>query len=196
MFLNEPPSSDLLHSQYDEDRVADGYVSNHTRLWGWRPEVWAGFFGTRQTLIAGSSLTPTDVALLNAAAAAARRSSYCALAWGTRLAGQIGAESAARVLDGSDAGIGGRETELANWACRVATDPTSTTKDDVARLRSVGLTDREIFEATGVVAMRLAFTAVNDALGALPDAQLAADAPDPVRAAVSYGRAPDDVSST
>ena len=40
------------------------------------------------------------------------------------------------------------------------------------------------------VAFRLAFSTVNDALGAVPDKQLADAAPEPVRAAVSYGRAP------
>jgi len=195
MFLNEPPSSGLLRSQYEDDRAADGYVSNHTRLWGWRPEVWGDFFQTRQTLIAGSSLTPSDLALLNAAAAAARSSSYCALAWGTRLAGQVDPATAVRVLEGSLAALGDREAELTGWARRVAVDPTSTTQADVDRLRAIGLSDREIFDATIVIAMRVAFTAVNDALGALPDAQLAADAPDAVRAAVSYGRAPDDVPS-
>ena len=43
----------------------------------------------------------------------------------------------------------------------------------------------EIFEATAFVAFRLAFSTVNDALGAQPDWQLVAAAPQRVRAAVS-----------
>jgi hypothetical protein len=50
--------------------------------------------------------------------------------------------------------------------------------------------DYEIFEATAFIAFRLAFSAINDALGAAPDKQLADAAPGPVRAAVSYGRPP------
>jgi hypothetical protein len=69
-------------------------------------------------------------------------------------------------------------------------DPNTTTDSDVARLREVGLGDREIFEATAFIAFRLAFSTVNDALGAAPDRQLADAAPDVVRAAVSYGRPP------
>jgi hypothetical protein len=69
------------------------------------------------------------------------------------------------------------------------------TRDDVARLPEVGLGDREVLEATAVVAFRLAFSTINDALGAAPDKQLAVAAPDPIRAAVSYGRAPSSAES-
>ena len=54
----------------------------------------------------------------------------------------------------------------------------------------MGLGDPEIFEATAFVAFRLAFSTVNGALGAAPDKQLADAAPEPVRAAVRYGRRP------
>lgn len=56
--------------------------------------------------------------------------------------------------------------------------------------REFGLGDREIFEATVFVALRLAFSTVNDALGAAPDKQVADEALAPVRAAVAWGRAP------
>jgi len=49
------------------------------------------------------------------------------------------------------------------------------------------------FPPSGV--WRMAFSTVNDALGAQPDAQLAAAAPVPVLAAVSYGRPPATNSS-
>jgi uncharacterized protein YciW len=75
-------------------------------------------------------------------------------------------------------------------ARQVVRDPNATTSDDVARLRDVGLGDREIFEATAFVAFRLAFSAINDALGAASDRHLAEVAPEPIRAAASYGRAP------
>ena len=51
------------------------------------------------------------------------------------------------------------------------------------KLRELGLGDREIFEATAFVAFRLAFSTINDALGAAPDKQLADTAPTQVRAA-------------
>ena len=83
-----------------------------------------------------------------------------------------------------------------HWARRVATDPNSTTAADVDGLREVGLSDRQIFEATVFITLRMAFSTVNDALGAQPDAQLAQAVPPPIRAAVSYGRPPSEVPST
>jgi hypothetical protein len=56
-------------------------------------------------------------------------------------------------------------------------------------LREVGPGEREIFEATLFIAFRLAFSTVNDALGARPDRQLAEQAPAELRAAVDCGRA-------
>jgi len=64
------------------------------------------------------------------------------------------------------------------------------------QLREVGLGDREIFEATSFIAFRLAFSTVNDALGAAPDKQLVDEAPELVRAAVSYGRPPSPTPSS
>ena len=51
-----------------------------------------------------------------------------------------------------------------------------------------GYDDRQIFAITMFVALRLAFSTVNDALGAQPDAELAATVPDQVRDAVAFGR--------
>jgi hypothetical protein len=51
------------------------------------------------------------------------------------------------------------------------------------------LSEREIVDATLVVAFRLAFTTVNGALGAQPDRQLADEAPPQVLESVTFGRA-------
>jgi alkylhydroperoxidase family enzyme len=64
-------------------------------------------------------------------------------------------------------------------------DPNATTKADIERLRELGLGDREIFEATVLVAFRLAFSTINDALGAAPD-----------KPARRHGRPPSPVLST
>jgi len=55
-------------------------------------------------------------------------------------------------------------------------------------LRAADFDDREIFEATLLLSLRLAFSTVNDSLGAEPDRQLADGVPGPVRAAVTFGR--------
>jgi alkylhydroperoxidase family enzyme len=70
----------------------------------------------------------------------------------------------------------------------VAGDPNGTTAADVEALRAAGFDDAQVLAITVFVAQRLAFSTVNDALGAQPDDQLVAAAPEPVRAAVTFGR--------
>jgi uncharacterized peroxidase-related enzyme len=187
MFLAEPPPSPGLHIAYQADRDDSGYVDNLTHLWCWRPDVLAAFASTRE-LLTDSALTSRDRAVLVAAAAGARSDSYCSLAWGTRLAGEIGEQSAAAVLTSADDDLDDRSRALAAWARKLVTDPNATTAADVDALRQVGLNEQTIFDATALVAFRLAFSTVNDALGAQPDAQLSDAAPPGVRAVVTYGR--------
>ena len=101
------------------------------------------------------------------------------------------AEAAADVIGGgSPEALSEREAALASWARQVVRDPNGTTPSDVAALRAAGLDDQAIFDATAFIAFRLAFSTVNDALGAAPDKELADKVPAPVRDAVRYGRTP------
>ena len=122
------------------------------------------------------------------AAASALGDSYCSLAWGKKLAEASGPEVAASVIRGETEGLDGPGQALARWARSLATDPNAVTADDVQALRDVGFEDGQIFAITAYVALRLAFSSVNDALGAQPDEQLAASTPEPVREAVDFGR--------
>jgi alkylhydroperoxidase family enzyme len=113
---------------------------------------------------------------------------YCSLAWGKRLADAAGDDVAAGVLRGDDGLLDESERALARWARRVTRDPNGTAAADVQALRDTGFTDEQIFAITVYVALRIAFSTVNDALGARPDRQLADSAPATVRAAVDFGR--------
>lgn len=191
MLIEEPPPSEVRDAAYAADRDSDGYVWNVTRLWGWRPDIYQDFATLRASLMDASSLTDRDWAVMVTATASQLGDSYCSLAWGSKLARLTDAGTAAQLLANEPApALSEREQALAAWARRLVDDPNATTAEDVARLRAVGLDDREIFEATTFVAFRLAFSTVNDALGAEPDRQLRDAAPDPIRQAVRYGRPP------
>jgi alkylhydroperoxidase family enzyme len=135
-----------------------------------------------------SGLTFRQRGILVAAAASTLGDSYCSLAWGGKLGQASDAAVAAGVLNGSDAGLTDQEKAIAGWARRVARDPNATTPADIQALRDCGLEDGQIFAITAFVALRLAFSAINDSLGAQPDAQLAQSLPPEVREAVTYGR--------
>jgi alkylhydroperoxidase family enzyme len=122
------------------------------------------------------------------AAASALGDSYCSLAWGGKLSKAADPAIAAGTLNGTDAGLTHQEQAIAAWARKVVRDPNATTPADIAELRAAGLGDGQIFAITAFVALRLAFSTINDSLGAQPDAQLAESLPREVREAVTYGR--------
>ncbi len=187
-FLGDPPQSPAVTAVYEGELSSDGYVKNLTRVWCWRPDVMRSFQALRTDLLAESGLSPREVAVMVVATAAARNDSYCALAWGSTLAGLSDDTTAARLLQGVDGDLSDREAALAAWSRHVVHDPNATTEADVDRLRDAGFNDQEIFEATTWIALRLAFSTINGALGAPPDPQLATKAPRLVREAVTYGR--------
>jgi uncharacterized peroxidase-related enzyme len=187
-FLREPPVSADVRALYDEDLEDDGYVWNVSRLWAHQPGTLKQLFGLMSQAFGPAGLTFRQRGILVTAAASALGDSYCSLAWGGKLGQACDAATVAGILSGRDTGLTGQEKAMAAWARKVATDPNATTDADIAALRDAGLDDGQIFAITAFVALRLAFSTVNDALGAHPDAQLAASLPPEVREAVTYGR--------
>jgi uncharacterized peroxidase-related enzyme len=187
-FLEEPPVSASVQALYDEDIADDGYVSNVSRLWAHQPETLRQLFEVMSEAFTPSGLALRQRGILVTAAASALGDSYCSMAWGGKLGKASDAAVAAGVLSGSDAGLTGQEKAMAAWARKVATDPNATTPADIQALRDAGLDDGQVFAITAFVALRLAFSTVNDSLGAQPDAQLAQSLPPQVREAVTYGR--------
>ena len=187
-FLHPPVVTDEVQALYDEDVADEGYVMNLTHLWAHDPEALAALSGLIARTVEEGGLTFRQRGVLVSATAAALGDSYCAFAWGRRLAKAAGAEVAAAVLEGRDEGLAADEQALAAWARAVVGDPNRTTVEDVDELRDVGFDDGQIFAITTFIALRLAFATVNAALGAQPDAVLAAAAPPEVHAAVTFGR--------
>jgi alkylhydroperoxidase family enzyme len=187
-FLSEPPATPEAQALYAEDLEGDGYVMNLTRLWAWQPGLHDRLVGLIGAAGEAASLTMRQKGVLVAACASTLGDSCCSFAWGTRLAGETEPAVAAAVLRGDDSGLDPVDRALAAWARKVARDPNGTTADDVQELRDAGFDDGQVFAVTAYVAIRLAFSTVNDALGAAADAELRAAAPAEVRDAVTYGR--------
>jgi len=187
-FLEEPPMSAPVQALFDKDLTDDGYVWNVTRLWAHQPDTVNSLFALMSQAFRPSGLSFRQRGILVVAAASTLGDSYCSLAWGGKLGQASEAAIAAGVLDGSDTGLTEQEKAMAVWARKVARDPNATTPADVQALRDAGLDDGQIFAITAFVALRLAFSTVNDALGAQPDGPLAQSLPPEVRAAVTFGR--------
>jgi alkylhydroperoxidase family enzyme len=161
-FLREPAVSAREQALYDEDLADGGYVWNVSRLWARQPGTMKDLFRLMSEAFSPSGLTFRQRGILVAAAASALGDSYCSMEWGGKLGKASDAALAAGVLTGSEAGLTDQEEKaVAAWSRKVARDPK---------------------------ALRLAFSTINDSLGAQPDAQLAQSLPEEVREAVTYGR--------
>ncbi len=189
-FLPVPGTSLEVQALFDGDVEELGYVMNGSKLWARQPGVQEALFGVMGEAVRAGSLTFRQRGILVTACASALGDSYCSLAWGNKLAKEASAALAGSVLTGSDVGFDDSERALAQWARQVVREPNATAAADVQALCDVGFDDAQIFAITVFVAMRLAFSTVNDALGVAPDQVLADTAPEEVRTAVNFGRHP------
>jgi uncharacterized peroxidase-related enzyme len=187
-FLAPAPPSAEAQAMYDDDQAGMGFVMNVSRVWAHEPSMNEALGDLIGRAARAGGLTYRQRGILIAALASAMGDSYCSLAWGKRLAGEAGDEVAAGVLRGDDAALDPAERVLARWARQVSRDPNATTAADVEALRGVGFDDAQIFAITCFISLRVAFSTVNDALGARPDHELHESAPAPVRDAIDFGR--------
>ena len=185
-YLAPAPPTPEAQALLERDQADLGYVMNLSRLWAHQP-------ATKQALMdvismAGESLSQRQRGILVVAAASTLGDAYCSLAWGGKLAAEADATVASCVLRGDDGALDPSERALARWARQVVRDPNATTTADVDELRAAGFSDDQIFAVTCFVALRLAFSTVNDALGARPDHELLDRVPEDVTKQVTFGR--------
>lgn len=189
-FLHEAQPSERAQRLYDEDLADEGYIMNHTRLWAHQPELVEDLFALMGKTTEGH-FSFRQRAIMVTAAASAFDNAGCSLAWGRRLASVSSDEIAGDVIAGDDAGLDATERPLAEWARALARNPSRTTSEQVEALRQAGFSEADILAATMYIALRVAFSTVNDGLGAPADVQLVARAPEAVREKVTFGRRPD-----
>jgi uncharacterized peroxidase-related enzyme len=159
------PVADL----YEEDREDKGYVSNYTRLFAYRPEVFEAWLELNSSIKTAMGLRRYELATL--AAARTLKSSYCSLAHGQVLRDEhLGADGlVAVVVDRSTSNLPAEEVAIMDFAEKVAGDATAITAEDVESLRQHRLSEAEIFDVALAAGARSFFSKVLDAMGAKPD---------------------------
>jgi uncharacterized peroxidase-related enzyme len=187
-FLAAPSHTPEAQRLFDDDVEGVGYVTNVSRLWAYMPAALDGLSDLMSQATRAGSLTLMQRAVLVTAAASTLGDSYCSLAWGKKLAAESGSDVAVAVLRGEDQKLDTAEQALAQWARAVAADPNAISAADLQVLRDAGFDDEQIFAITTFVALRLAFSSINDALGARPDRRLGSSMPETVVSAVTFGR--------
>jgi alkylhydroperoxidase family enzyme len=191
-FLTIPEPTAEAQRLFDADLADVGYIMNASRMWAYQPATLDCLFDLMRAVASACGIDLRQRGILVTAAASALGDSYGSLAWGQRLAAATDAEPAAGVLRGDDGRLTASERAMAHWARRVARDPNRTRAADAQALRDAGFDDNQIFAITVFVALRIAFSTVNDALGARPAAAFRSTAPADVLDAVTYGRPIED----
>ena len=179
---------------YEQDRRRDGQVRNYTKTFAARPQVYRAWQALNGAVKSGMELRRYEVATV--AAARELRSSYCALAHGSVLAGIIGEEGVRELVDDGDAGLlSETDRAVAELATKIAADASSITEADYERLRSLGFTDADILDVVLATAARCFFSTVLDATGTLPDSSYGSALSAPTVAALTVGRPIDDAAA-
>jgi uncharacterized peroxidase-related enzyme len=174
----EPAASSLLlgeatvtpaSTEMAADDLAElGFVTNGTRLWMHDPEAVSLLFDTMRAAVHRAHLSVAERGIAVITATSLIGDTYCPLAWGQKLATQTTPEVAASVLDRSDDQLDERGKAIAAWASVVAGGHTASAAD-LDRLREAGFSDDAILGLTHFIALRMAFSTVNLALGARPE---------------------------
>jgi uncharacterized peroxidase-related enzyme len=179
-----PPA---VAEMYETDRAAMGELPNYTQAFSHRPEVYAAWEQLNTAVKAGMDLRRYELVTL--AAARRLRSSYCMLAHGSVLIDKFvePGELAAIAADHRNADLDEVDVAVMDLAEKVVDDATSVTEADVERLRSLGLSDAEVFDVVAAAAMRCFFSKTLDGLGVQPDATYAEVEPQ-LRDTLTVGR--------
>jgi uncharacterized peroxidase-related enzyme len=172
---------------YEADRDAQGRVPNYTRAFSLHPDLYDAWRQLNGAVKQDMDLRRYELATL--AAARRLRSTYCALAHGSVLASRFMPEEQLLdiVADHRHAGLDEVDVAVMDLAEKVAGDATLVSQEDVDRLRSLGLSDRDILDIVAVAAVRCFFSKTLDALGAEPDSRFEELDP-PLRRALTVGR--------
>ncbi|GAA1839013.1 carboxymuconolactone decarboxylase family protein [Microlunatus capsulatus] len=182
-YLDEPPVEGAVADLYAADEARLGYVANYTRAFAHRPEVYRAWQALNTAVKA--AMDPVRYEVATVAAAGELRSSYCSLAHGQVLAGQLGEDEAVRVAEGrpGDPAV----AAVAALARQVVSEPSAVAPADLEPLRALGFSDADVLDVVLAAAARSFFSSVLEATGTEPDPGYAA-LPDRLRSALTVGR--------
>jgi uncharacterized peroxidase-related enzyme len=163
---------DEVRAMYARQASFWGFVPNYARVFCYRPEImklWAQL----QAGIKKSMADKRRYELVTFAAANALRSTLCSLAHGKTLTEFFPSEAVQAMARGeAPADLTAAEAEMMKFARKVARDASSVTREDVQRLKALGLSDAEVFDIAAVASARAFFSKLVESLGVAPESSL------------------------
>ncbi len=150
---------------------ASGYVPESTRALTTRPDVLVAYTRFVDTIRGGFTLPMRDWRLITLVAAKHIPSTYCSLAYGKGLLGDLGSPEAVLAVqrDFRRAGLSARDVAMLEYAEKVTTAASKIEQGDIDRLREHGFSDVQISDIALGAAWRNFISRLFDAVGAMPD---------------------------
>jgi uncharacterized peroxidase-related enzyme len=174
---NMPPVPDekvegKLRELYDLDLAKDGYVTNVTRSWSYRPEMMPLWLDLLKSI--RSHLRLRTYELVTLAAAKAMGCVYCMMAHGAVLhKNGFSARQIISILeDHHSAGLTPEEVHMMDFADKISRDSESMTQADIDILRKDGLNEQQITDVALAAVARNFYSRFFHALGARTDPEL------------------------
>ena len=166
----DPEVRELLEKA--EGRV--GFCPNVFRAWAWRPSRFLKWFAHYNELMTGpSGLTRTEREMIAVTVSMQNRCLYCLTSHGATLRQLTGDPVLADriVLDYRRAGLAPRERAMLDYAVKVTREMEECSPDDIARLRSLGFSEEDVWDIAEVASMFNFTNRLAAATGQLPNAE-------------------------
>jgi uncharacterized peroxidase-related enzyme len=173
-FIDTIPDAEIddqVRAMYDRQASFWGFVPNYAKVFCYRPET-MGLWAQLQAAIK-KPLGKRRFELVTFAAANALRSTLCSLAHGKTLTEFFPSEAVQAMARGeAPADLTAAEAEIMKFARKVARDASSVTREDVQRLKDLGVSDAEVFDIAAAASARAFFSKLVESLGVAAESSL------------------------
>lgn len=174
---------------YNGQKARMGFVMAASRCFTARPDLLPIYNTFIDQVRAGFSLTARDWKLITLIAAKHVPSTYCSYVYGRQLVADVGSKAAVIAVHRNfrNAGLPPRDVEMLAYAEKIAIDASVISEADIARLRRVGFSDRNVADIALCAAFRCFVARYFDAVGAGPEEAFIDDDAE-FRAAMTVGK--------
>ena len=171
-FINtiaEKKAEGEVRRMYRSQQGSRSFLPNYARVFCYRPAIMSAW----ATLVK-EIRKPVDMRryqLVSLAAAQEIKSTYCSLAFGTKLLKQFYSKEQLEDLlaNVDNETLDSKDKAMMQFARQVARDSSAITVKDIEKLRQLGFSDEQLFDIVVVAAARCFFAKIPDALGVKPD---------------------------
>lgn len=155
----------LTAEMYESEAERWGFLPNFVQVFSHHPEAYQAWLSLIRTVYGGMDRRRCELATL--AAAQTLESTCCAVAHGKMLRDNFYTtdQVVSIARDHHNSQLDEVDQAIMDFAEKAAAEPAEVTEGDVARLRTLGLSDREIFDVALAVAARAFFATLIESLG-------------------------------